>query len=460
MIQKLNQKNFFHLLIASIPIMCITGPFLPDLIVSCASLFFLFYIIKNKKFFLFRNKFFLTFLFFYFILILSSLFSDYLFSLKTSVSYLRFGIFVLLIIFLTREYSNFSKLTLNILMLTFFSLAIDSIVQKVFGYNLFGFQPPYGRITSFFGDDIKLGGFIIRLLPLVISLLIFHQYKNFMIFLILILASFMCVLSGERTSILMIMIFIFFFLMNQNIKHVYKFYIFVTPLILITLLISLNGTLKYRLLTSTLSQINFTKQEPYILERNLSGHDVVLHRDSTLFPRIYHMYYQTTLKIWKDNIFLGSGPRTYKYLSKKENYLTISDHAGMEKYIKINNAPLKDLSEKELNLVKEKIGIYPINSYPGFTKISGANSHPHNIYLQLLSEVGLVGSLFVFVIFLYSLFSLYRDIPTYKKMILIGILINLFPLMFSGNFFNNWLSILYFYPIGYLFLNKESDGFN
>ena len=60
--------------------------------------------------------------------------------------------------------------------------------------------------------------------------------------------------------------------------------------------------------------------------------------------------------------------------------------------------PLKDLSEKELNLVKEKIGIYPINSYPGFTKISGANSHPHNIYLQLLSEVGLVGSLFVFVI--------------------------------------------------------------
>ena len=115
-----------------------------------------------------------------------------------------------------------------------------------------------------------------------------------MIFLILILASFMCVLSGERTSILMIMIFIFFFLMNQNIKHVYKFYIFVTPLILITLLISLNGTLKYRLLTSTLSQINFTKQEPYILERNLSGHDVVLHRDSTLFPRIYHMYYQTT----------------------------------------------------------------------------------------------------------------------------------------------------------------------
>ena len=36
-------------------------------------------------------------------------------------------------------------------------------------------------------------------------------------------------------------------------------------------------------------------------------------------------------------MFLGSGPRTYKYLSKKENYLTISDHAGMEKYIKINS---------------------------------------------------------------------------------------------------------------------------
>ena len=32
---------------------------------------------------------------------------------------------------------------------------------------------------------------------------------------------------------------------------------------------------------------------------------------------------------------------------------------------------------------------------PGFTNISGANNHPHNTYLQLLSETGILGSLSV-----------------------------------------------------------------
>ena len=41
-------------------------------------------------------------------------------------------------------------------------------------------------------------------------------------------------------------------------------------------------------------------------------------------------------------------------------------------------------------------------------------------------------------------------------MIVIGIFINLWPVVPSGNLFNNWLSILIFFPIGFLiFLGKN-----
>ena len=45
-----------------------------------------------------------------------------------------------------------------------------------------------------------------------------------------------------------------------------------------------------------------------------------------------------------------------------------------------------------------------------------------------------------------------------KIIILITILINFWPLAPSGNFFNNWLSMLYFYPIGfYLYFKHKNE---
>ena len=41
----------------------------------------------------------------------------------------------------------------------------------------------------------------------------------------------------------------------------------------------------------------------------------------------------------------------------------------------------------------------------------------------------------------------------------IGIIINLFPFIPSGNFFNNWLSLIMFYPLGFwLFINQENKS--
>ena len=84
------------------------------------------------------------------------------------------------------------------------------------------------------------------------------------------------------------------------------------------------------------------------------------------------------------------------------------------------------------------------------------STHPHNIFMQLLSETGLVG---IFFYFFGLLFVILKILKFYKKKInsenkntfLIAsstIIMIFFPLVPSGNFFNNWMSIVSYYYIG------------
>ena len=78
------------------------------------------------------------------------------------------------------------------------------------------------------------------------------------------------------------------------------------------------------------------------------------------------------------------------------------------------------------------------------------STHPHNILMQFLSELRFFG---LFYLITFHVLIFYEIKKIYKKNIserhknilyftLLGILINIFPLIPSGNFFNNWLSII------------------
>ena len=88
-------------------------------------------------------------------------------------------------------------------------------------------------------------------------------------------------------------------------------------------------------------------------------------------------------------------------------------------------------------------------------------THPHNFYFQLLAENGLIGFFGILTIFIYTLIIIFKkiyyinfqkdNIVEYSSlMILIGLFINFWPVVPSGNFFNNWLSIMIFFPLGFL----------
>ena len=85
----------------------LTGPFLPDLLVSLTSIYFLFFSIKNKQFYIYDNKYFKFFLLFWLTCIISSLLSDsILYSLKSSFFYIRIAIFALLIGYLIEKHKK------------------------------------------------------------------------------------------------------------------------------------------------------------------------------------------------------------------------------------------------------------------------------------------------------------------------------------------------------------------
>ena len=67
----------------------VTGSFLPDLLVSLLSLWFIYYSIKNNLYKIYKNKYFLYFISFCLVCILSSIMSeDIFYSLKNSLFYL------------------------------------------------------------------------------------------------------------------------------------------------------------------------------------------------------------------------------------------------------------------------------------------------------------------------------------------------------------------------------------
>ena len=125
--------------ICLLPILLITGPFLPDLMVSLICLYFIFFLSKKKRKELIYNKYIYFFLLFYVVLILSSLLSDYkLLSLKTSVAYIRFGTLILINAYLITVKKNILNLCFYILVSLFILLFIYSLYQN-FWRKYFGF---------------------------------------------------------------------------------------------------------------------------------------------------------------------------------------------------------------------------------------------------------------------------------------------------------------------------------
>ncbi len=400
---KNSNSIIINLVIVSIIPFLVLGPFLPDLIVSVSSIFFLFYVIKNKNYYYFNNKFTIIFFSFCIILVTSSIFAENFFlSMKSSLFYFRIGVFCCLIWYLIDKNESILNYFYYVLVFTFLALVVDGFYQYFTGENILGYKKYGVRIASFFKDELIMGSYLARLFPLLFALFLIKKKKKFEIYLIgflFILVDILIFITGERTAFFLLNLSTLFVIILIKKYQLFRLFTFVFGIICIVF-ISLNSNdLTERMILSPVKNMNFIQSS----------------NKAVIFTKAHDSHIRTAFEMFKDKPILGHGPKMFRVKCSDPKYI-------------IGNQP--------------------------------CSTHPHNFYVQLLSETGILGFSYMFLSFIYVLYCAFRQLKSillkkkrflsdYQVSLLGAILITVWPLSPNGNFFTNWLMIIYSLPVGF-----------
>ena len=92
------------------------------------------------------------------------------------------------------------------------------------------------------------------------------------------------------------------------------------------------------------------------------------------------------------------------------------------------------------------------------------NTHPHQVYVEFLSEHGLIGSLIIFYVLMSMIFSNFKSMIRKKNLIQIGcfcyLMVVFIPIIPSGSFFSDFNSTFFFINLSlYFAANSETNIF-
>lgn len=404
-------------LLFSIPLTIVSGPFFPDLSIFISLIIFIILIFR-REINLKISHFFLISVSFFIIIITSfliSLDSDTVFG--GYIFYFRFPIMAFLIFQICKNYSENLNYLYIFLSIILFVISSDAIFQYLFGYNFIGFEDKIeNRISGFFNDEYILGKYLF-FVYVVYFYLHFRNASKFKFFFSLnfILVSSAIFLSGERTSILLYLFFIFLFITLTNlIKPIYKILIIIIiPLILIFIVFTNQYYLERFYPGFNISSKFFSNPMAFIDMSNKYFYTNLMY---------YSDFIKVSLNIFYDNPLFGVGPKMYRV--DCANYTELHNYA--------------------------------------------CSTHPHNTYLQLLSETGIFSFLIIFLIWILLAYLLLKEFfykYIYKKpsmnqstlILIISYFVMLFPFLPNNSFFSNNSTILLYFPLGFLLYEIYKD---
>ena len=419
--EKLIFFSFPIILFSLIPFFLITGPFLSDFSVSLITVLFLIYCFKKKNFSYFKNKYFYFFIFFWLYLVFNSLINNFnLDSLKISFFYFRYGIFVVAISSFLNVDDKFIKYFFYCILICFTALVLDGFYQYFVGENILGWQKESSRITSFFGDEKILGSYLSRLWPIFfgLSIIIFNKKDKlfFLLILIFILSEALIFLSGDRTAFFYINLSaIFVILFSQKLLKLRLMTLSMSILLLI-IISFINPSAKERVIDKTLNQMNLTNKSKQV--------------EINIFSRMHTHHYITAYRMFLDNNILGVGVKNFRNFCNDEKY------------------------QFRRSWLAEKTN----------SKLSCSN-HPHNSYLQILTETGIIGFAFLMIVLFYFCRLIFKHLffkfqgknyfNDFEICVISGILIYLWPIIPTGNIFNNWLNIIMILNLPFLIWSRK-----
>ena len=501
----IRKKNFFEInqiqifLICIFPASIIAGPLIAEIILNLTNIIFLYQIFIRNNFTIIKNKIFIyLFLFYVYINFTTLIFLEDNKIIINTLSYIRFIIFGFAFFDILKNNNQSTKYVYYSLTITLCCLIFDGYIQHLFGQNLFGAEKIRDdRLSGLFFEDLILGSFLSRILLIYLGLIfLFKKDGNIQFYINLIIFSFgyiLVFLSGERAAFLVISLLMFILLISLKISFKRLFYILIIFIFSFVLILKNNPILLDRYYDQLKYHLGGKQFDKYSILPN------------------YMPMYLTALKMFELKPLIGHGVKSFKYLCDDEKFLTFNKTSKKVTYnfkIVIPNLGKKD----EYLIIKEsfyKIGdeiskgdylftyklldnklkyfqstlsgkIQKINIGKKFYENDiyltienpknlkefeykfrdGCNLHPHQTYLQLLAETGLIGFFFVFLIFIKISISLIKNfyISKFNKQttlsffticVYLTIFGNLWPLTTSGNFFNNWINFLFYYPLGF-----------
>ena len=197
-------------------------------------------------------------------------------------------------------------------------------------------------------------------------------------------------------------------MLSKNLTKLRLLTLFLS-ILLITIISYFNPTAKERVIDKTLNQINIL----YKQDNNTDG--------LYIFSKEHTHHYLTAYKMYLDNKVFGVGVKNFRKFCSDKRY----------EVSKMSCAP-----------------------------------HPHNSYVQILSEIGIIGFLFLIFVFVYfSKYILKHLLLKFKSKyyftdfeicILSGVVIYLWPFIPTGNVFSNWINIAMILNLPFLIWSRKS----
>lgn len=369
----------------------------------------------KKKIYFFQNIVKFIFCFYLYIFFLS-LFKNSLIEVFTDhFFYFRFLLFSICVCYLINTYPGILKNFLFFFLITYLFIITDQFYQFSFGKNLLGFEVnTVNRYSGMFGSELILGSYLSRLFPFLFGLIYISDLKNKKIILALIsiVTVISVFISGERTALGLLFLSLFLIFIKKDLRKL-SIYVIIFTTLLLTFISYFNKSQRYRIFIEPFHQMSLLK--PMIMKKysdvSTNYEDENLQKFH-IFSEHHHEHYITAYNMFMNNILFGVGPDNFR--------------------VECNNQ------------------LYAFGKDP-------CSTHPHNLLLQILSETGLIGFIFFIIAFYYvlreilkrynrSMISLKDELQYF---ILISFFINLWPFFPSGNLFNNWVSFIIYFPLGF-----------
>ena len=421
-------RKIFSSLLVLVPVLLITGPAIPDIVITFTCIYFLILIFLKKIDYkiLDKNWFKISIVFWFFLLISSFFAYNFIKSFTEAFIFIRLLLIPIIILIFLFEYQLAIKTLFFIIFASIIFVIIDCIYQfynydpaKGFREDFFGYIPdnsPHFRLTGPFKDLVP-GSYISRFAFFgIVALYLFINNKNLRNFIIIIylgISGFITYISGERMAFATFGLgLIIFTLFSKN-----KFY-FLLSIILMFFLIFISNQFHpaytFKILNSNPIHNGLELEKKIECESPLETDCTILIRSQPEFITVlknfkesaYGEIYLHAIEMYKENFIFGIGLNNYNELCLTEKYIKLLDNIDCV-------------------------------------------THPHNFYLQWLVETGPI-CLILFIFYLYYVFKIINQntIRETKLLSIITMIILFWPIMSTGSFTKNWYGINIFYLVG------------